>query len=130
MLVVLHALIDIMSYYTPCVHSDTDYISKLLFVSCLAPVHLSLTSSQYISVEFATKLVQGVDLHSVCKNPQTVKIFHNDTNAVIRFGSWCLAICCLAPKIINLPSNLILCTELMLSYLESCFSKVGIVISL
>ena len=71
MLVALHALIDIMSYYTPCVHSDTYYISKLLFVSCLAPVQLSLTSSQYISVEFATKLVQGVDLHSVCKNPRT-----------------------------------------------------------
>jgi hypothetical protein len=69
MLVALHALIDIMSYYTPSVHSDAYYISKLLLISCLAPVHLSLTSSQYISVEFSTKLIQGVDLHSVCKNP-------------------------------------------------------------
>jgi hypothetical protein len=128
MLVALHLLIDIVGYYASSVHSNAYYILELLLVGCLAPVCLRLPSSQYISLEFKAKLVQGIDLHSVCKKTQAIKILHHDANAVIRFESWSLAICCLAPKIICLPSDLILCTRLMLSYLESRFSEVGVII--
>jgi hypothetical protein len=128
MLVALHLLFDIVCYYAPSVYSNAYYISELLLIGCLAPVCLHLASSQYISLEFMAKLVQGVDLHSICKKPQAIKILHHNANAVIRFGSWSLAICCLAPKIIYLPSDLILRTRLMLSYLESHFSKVGVII--
>jgi hypothetical protein len=95
----------------------------------LAPICLRLATSQYISLKFTAKLVQGVDLHSICKHPQAIKILHQDVNTVIRFGSWSLAICWLAQKIINLSSDLILCARLMLSYLESHFSKVGVIIA-
>jgi hypothetical protein len=128
MLVALHLLIDIVCYNSPSVNSNAYYISELLLVGCLAPVCLRLPSSQYISLEFTAKLVQGIGLHSICKKPQAIKILHHDANAVIRFGSWSLAICCLAPKIIYLPSDLVLCTRLMLSYLESRFSEVGVII--
>jgi hypothetical protein len=126
MLIVLHLLIDIMCYYAPSVHSNAYYISKLLLLGCLAPICLCLATSQYISLKVMAKLVQGIDLHFVCKHPQAIKILHHDTNTVIRFGSWSLSVCWLAPKIIDLSSDLILCTRLMLSYLESCFSKVGV----
>ncbi len=75
------------------------------------------------------KLVQGIDLHSVCKHPQAIKILHHDANTVIRFGLWSLAVYWLAPKVIDLSSDLILCARLMLSYLESRFSKVGVIIA-
>ena len=66
MLVALHTLIDVMCYYAPSAHSDAYYISELLLVGCLAPVCLHLASGQDIHVEFAAKLIQGIDLHSVC----------------------------------------------------------------
>ncbi len=111
MLVVLHLLIDIVRYYAPSVHSNAYYILELLLVGCLVPACLRLASSQYISLEFTAKLVQGIDLHSVCKKTQAIKILHHDANAVIRFRSWSLVICCLAPKIIYLLSDLILCLD-------------------
>ena len=129
MLVSLHALIDIMSYHASSVHSNSYNISKLLIVRCLAPVHLSLASCQNISVEFSTELVQCVDLHSVCKNTQTVKIFHYDSYAIIRFGAWGLPKRCRTPKIADLPRNLITCFGLMLGYLESCMDKMRLIIS-
>jgi hypothetical protein len=128
MLVALHLLIDIVCYYAPSVHCNAYYISELLLIGCLLPVYLHLTSSQYISLEFTAKLVQGVDLHSICKKTQAIKILYHNVNTVIRFGSWSLAICCLVPKFIYLPSDLILCTRLMLGYLESRFSKVRFII--
>jgi hypothetical protein len=67
MLVALHSLINIVCYYAPSVHSNAYYTLELLLVVCLVPVCLHLASSQYISLEFTAKLVQGVDLHSVCK---------------------------------------------------------------
>jgi hypothetical protein len=129
MLIVLHLLIDIMCYYAQSVHSNAYYISKLLLLGCLVPICLRLATSQYISLKFTAKLVHGVDLHSVCKHPQAIKILYHNANTVIRFDSWSLAVCWLVPKIINLSSDLILCTRLMLSYLESRFSKVGIIIA-
>ena len=129
MLIVLHLLIDIMCYYAPSVLSNAYYISKLLFIGYFLPICLRLATSQYISLKFTAKLVQGIDLHSVCKLPQAIKILHHNTNTVIRFGSLSLAICWLAPKIIDLLSDLNLCTRLMLSYLSSRFSKVGIIIA-
>ena len=129
MLIALHSLIDIMCYYAPSVHSNTYYILKLLLLGYLAPICLRLATSQYISLKFMAKLVQGVDLHSVLKHPQAIKILHHNTNTVIRFGSWSLAVCWLAPKIINLSSDLILCARLMLRYLKSHFSKVGVIIA-
>jgi hypothetical protein len=129
MLIALHSLIDIMCYYALSVHSNAYYILTLLLLGCLAPICLRLSTSQYISLKFTSKLVQGIDLHSVCKHPQAIKILHHDANKVIRFGSWSLAVCWLAPKIINLSSDLILCARLMLSYPESGFSKVGVIIA-
>jgi hypothetical protein len=126
MLVALHALIDVMCYDAPSVHSDAYYIPELLLVGCLAPVCLRLASCQDIGVEFAAQLIQGVNLHSVCKNPQAIKIFHYNANAVIWFGTRSLAICCLVPKVIYLPSNLVPCSRLMLSNLECGFSELGI----
>jgi hypothetical protein len=122
MLVALHSLIDIMCHYAPSVHSDAYYIPELLLVGCLAPVCLHLASCQDIGVEFAAQLIQGVDLHSVCKNPKAIKIFHYNANAVIWFGTRSLAISRLAPKVIYLPSNLVPCSGLMLSNLECGFS--------
>jgi hypothetical protein len=118
MLVALHSLIDIMCYYAPSVHSDAYYIPELLLVGCLAPVCLHLASCQDIGIEFAAQLIQGVDLHSIRKDPQAIEIFHYHANAVIWFGTRGLAICCLAPKVIYLPSNLVPCSRLMLSNLE------------
>jgi hypothetical protein len=83
----------------------------------LAPVCLRLASGQDIRVEFEAKLIQGIDLHSVCKHPQAIKIFHYDANAVIWFGTWSLAICCL----------LIPCNRLMLSNLECGFGELGFI---
>ncbi len=83
MLVALHSLIDIVRYYAPSVYSNAYYISKLLLIGCLAPVCLRLASSQYISLEFTTKLVQGVDLHSVCKKPQATSYRKKDLKCVI-----------------------------------------------
>jgi len=127
MLVALHALIDIMCYYALSVHTNAYYISELLLVGCLAPVCLRLASSQDIRVEFAAQLIQGVDLHFVCKHPQAIKIFHYNANAAIWFGTWSLAICCLAPKVIYLPSNLIPCNRLIQSNLESGFGELGFI---
>ena len=122
MLVALHSLIDIMCHYAPSVRSDAYYIPELLLVGCLAPVCLRLASCQDIGVEFAAQLIQGVDLHSVCKNAEAIKIFHYNANAVIWFGTRSLAISRLAPKVIYLPSNLVPCSRLMLSNLECGFS--------
>jgi hypothetical protein len=97
-LVALHTLIDVMCYYTPSVHSDAYYIPELLLVGCLAPVCLRLASCQDIGVEFAAQLIQGVDLHSGCKNPKAIKIFHYNANAVIWFGTGSRSICCLSQK--------------------------------
>jgi hypothetical protein len=69
MLIALHLLIDIMCYYAPSVHSNAYYISKLLLLGCLVPICLRLATSQFISLKFREKLVQGIDLHSVCKHP-------------------------------------------------------------
>jgi hypothetical protein len=128
MLIALHSLIDIMCCYAPSVHSNAYYILKLLLLGCLVPICLRLATSQYISLKFMAKLVQSIDLHSVHKHPQAIKILHHNANTVIRFGSWSLAVCWLTPKIIDLSSDLILCARLMLSYLESRFSKVGVII--
>ncbi len=102
---------------------------KLLLVGCLVPVWLHFASSQYVHLKFTAQLVQGIDLHSVCKNPQAIEVFYYNAYTVIRFNSWCLAICCFLPEIINLPNDLILCTRFMLCYLERHFNKVGVVIS-
>jgi hypothetical protein len=129
MLVALHPLINVMCDYTPSVHSNAYYISKLLLVGCLAPVCLRFASSQYVHLKFTAQLVQGINLHSVCKKPQAIEVFHYNAYTVIRFNSWCLAICCLLLEIIDLPSDLIFCARFMLCYLECCFNKVGVVIS-
>jgi hypothetical protein len=125
-LVARHTLIDVMCYYTPSVHSDAYYIPELLLVGCLAPVCLCLASCQDIGVVFAAQLIQGVDLHSVCKNPKAIKIFHYNANAVIWFGTGSLSICCLSPKVIYLASNLVPCSRLMLGDLECSFGELGI----
>jgi hypothetical protein len=129
MLVPLHSFIDIMRDNTSYVHPNSYYISKLLLISCLSPVCLSLTPSQYVGLKLSAKLIQGVNLHPVCKDPQAIKILHHNSYAVIRFGSWSLAVCWLAPKIIDLPCDLIICARLMLSYLVSRFSEEGVIIA-
>jgi hypothetical protein len=128
-LIPLHSFINVMRNDTSCVHPNSYYISKLLFVSSLSPVSLSLTPSQYVGLKLPAELVQSVNLYPVCKDPQAIEIFHHDLYAVIGLGSWSLAVCWLAPKVINLPCDLVVCARLMLSYLVGRSSKEGVIIS-
>ena len=123
MLVPLHSFIDVVRNDASSIHPNSYYISKLLLISCLPLVSLSLAPSQYVGLVLPAELIQGVNLHPVCENSQAVKIFHHDLYAVIGFGSWSLTVCWPAPKVIDLPCDLVVCAGLMLSYLVGRSNK-------
>jgi hypothetical protein len=89
---VLHPFVDVIHYYTPIFHSNPYEITELLFVGGLAPICLGFASCQNIGVESPAKFIQTIDLCAFCKDAQTIKILHDDLNAIVRFPLGCLSI--------------------------------------
>ena len=85
MLIVLHPFVNVIHNYTPIFHSNPYEIPELLFIGGLVPICLGFASCQYIGVELPAKFIQTIDLCDFCKDTQTIKIFHNDPNAIVRF---------------------------------------------
>ncbi len=108
MLIPLYSLIDIMSNDASSVDSHTNYIFELLIFGCLPPVFLSLATCQNICVELIAKFIQTINLCPLCEAPQTIEVFHNHSDAIVRLIPGCFSICRLAQKISNLPRDLIL----------------------
>jgi hypothetical protein len=81
----LYPLINIVSNNTSCFHTNRYNIPELLFLGSLMPICLSLAAFQNIGVELTAKFIQAVDLCAFCEDSQTIKFFHNDSNALVGF---------------------------------------------
>jgi hypothetical protein len=102
MLLVLHPFVNIISNHAPIFHSNTYEIPKWLFVGGLTSIRLGFASCQNIGVEMPAKFVQTIDLCAFCKDAQTTKVLHYNTNAVVWFLLGCLSIQLHTHKIPNL----------------------------
>ena len=102
MLIVFHPFVNIISNHAPIFHSNTYEIPELLFVGGLAPIRLGFASCQNIGVELPAKFIQTIDFCAFRKDVQTIKVFHNDPNAVVWFLLECLSIHLCTHEIPNL----------------------------
>ncbi len=91
-MILLHLFVNIISDNAPRFHSNANDIPELLFLRGLAPICFSFASCQDIGVEFPEKFIQTIDLGAVREDPQTIKIFHNDSNTVVWFFTGGLSI--------------------------------------
>jgi hypothetical protein len=125
MLIALHPFVNIISNNAPSFHSNSYDIPELLLIRGLAPSRLSFSSCQNIGVELPAKFIQAIDIGAFREDTQTIKIFHNDSNAVVWVLLGCLSIRLLMHKIPNLLWDLILGRLLVLGYLKCWCSKFG-----